>query len=214
MRILLTGSTHWLLFFAGIMMKDPSENTSFFTFLMPFTAKLWCFILLSIAATAGTMLLVTCVSNSDHDCSCQICPWKKIITEKRKFKAQVSNSLWFLLAALLQQGTSFEPKYVLVKNKMQLGLNFHVKNQFCPVHIQRHRGLRVKHHVSCSSAFAVRVHCAFISLSCIERPLHLQVGFLSLGSTGVVFLQFGHHGVLSGKHCHDLDVATFVGRFH
>ena len=100
--------THKSWFVSGIMMKNPSSSQSFFAFLMPFTAKLWCFILVSFVATGLTLVLVTYLSRTAHTCSCVLCPWRK--TRRSESKLQVFDNLWFLLAALLQQGTSFEPK--------------------------------------------------------------------------------------------------------
>ncbi len=103
-----TKGLHFNVTFAGIMVKNPSKNQSFFTFLMPFSAMLWGFILASFVATGFTLVLVTYLSHSPHKCSCTLCPWSKATDTSSDL--QISEKLWFLLTTLLQQGSSFEPK--------------------------------------------------------------------------------------------------------
>ena len=97
-------------FLSGAMMKKPSRSHSFFTFLSPFTTKLWIFILISVIAIGITMVLVTWLSDRSHRSSCryQLCMQGKPKDEENKL--QVSENLWFLLSTLVQQGSSFEPK--------------------------------------------------------------------------------------------------------
>ncbi|XP_061730650.1 probable glutamate receptor [Nerophis ophidion] len=82
-----------------LMRKDISEETGFFDFLAPFSAKTWAGIIVAYLATAACLSIVSRVSP---------CEWRRPRSEDNTFS--LAYSLWYAVGALTLQGAGPHPR--------------------------------------------------------------------------------------------------------